>query len=320
MRAVVYRQFGSPDVLEHTEVDDPTPRAHEVRIRVRATTVTTAECGMRRGEPLWGRVLIGFTGPRKRYRILGTELAGEVDAVGERVTRFAKGDKVFGFAGFNIGANAEYICLPETASLAIKPRNKTFEESAAAVDGASTALYFLRDKAGIREGHRVLVIGASGSIGTYAVQLAKHFGAHVTGVCSAANLELVTSLGADAVVDYTKEDFRSDAQTYDIVFDTVGKSSFSACKGSLRPGGIYLPTVFSLENLLQGLWTPVVGSKKVIGGMSVEKNEALVFLRELIEADRLQIVIDRSYALDGIVDAHRYVDRGHKRGNVVITV
>lgn len=320
MRAVVFRRFGPPDVLELCDVDTPTPKDHEVRIRVSATTVTAAECGMRRGEPYWGRAIIGFTRPRKRFRILGNELVGEIDAVGKQVTRFKEGDRVFGFAGFNPGANADYMCLPQTASLAIAPRNTADETCAAAVDGASTALHFLRDMAHLQAGQKLLVVGASGSIGTYAIQLGKYFGAHVTGVCSTANLDLVASLGADDVVDYTQEDFTSRGHTYDIVFDTVGASSFAACRPSLAPRGVFLPTVITFRNVMQSLWSRWFGAQRVVGGMSVEKNEALVFIRERLEANELRVVIDRSYPLEQVVDAHRHVDTGHKRGNVVITL
>ena len=319
MKAVVYTRFGPPEVLTIEDVAKPTPKADEVLVRVHATTVTSAEAAMRRGEPLWGRVILGFFRPRKRMRTLGTELAGVIESVGESVTRFRPGDEVFGFAGFNIGANAEYMRLPERGSLALKPRNKTFEEAAAAVDGASTALYFLRDKAGIRRAQRVLVIGASGSIGTYAVQLARHFGAHVTAVCSTGNAELVRSLGAHEVVDYTREDFTHNGDTYDIVFDTAGKSSFARCRGSLTPTGCYLPTT-GLYNYVLSAWTRVRGGKRVRTGMSVDKRDALEFLRPLIEAGELRIVIDRRYEIDDIVEAHRYVDTGRKRGNVVVTV
>jgi NADPH2:quinone reductase len=319
MKAVTYSRFGPPDVLAVEDVAEPTPRANEVLVEIHATTVTSAEAAMRRGEPLWGRVIIGFFAPRKRMRTLGIELAGVVAAVGERVTRFRPGDEVFGFAGFNIGANAEFMCLRETSSLALKPRNKSFEESAAAVDGASTALYFLRDKARIEPGQRVLIIGASGSIGTYAVQLARHFGAHVTAVCSTGNVELVESLGAHAVVDYTREDFTTRGETWDIVFDTVGKSAFARCKGSLTPTGCYVATT-GLFNYVLAAWTRLRGGKRVITGMSVDKREALEVLRPLLESGELRIVIDRRYTLDQIVEAHRYVDTGHKRGNVVITV
>lgn len=320
MRAVVYREFGPPEVLQLTEFERPTPKKHEVLIRIRATTVTSAECAMRRGEPLWGRVIIGFAKPRKRFRTLGNELAGVVEAVGAGVRRFREGDEVFGFAGWNIGANADYMCLPEKASLAIKPANKTFEESAAAVDGASTALFFLKDKAHLRAGQRVLIVGASGSIGTFAVQLAKLLGAHVTGVCSTTNLDLVRSLGADEVVDYTEEDFARRGETYDVVFDTVGKSSFSHARVALTRHGVFLPTAISVRNVLESLWTPIFGTRRVIGGMSVEKNEALLFLRDLLEGDELRVVIERRYPLEQLVEAHRHVDGGHKKGNVVVTL
>nr|WP_260408296.1 NAD(P)-dependent alcohol dehydrogenase [Planomonospora venezuelensis] len=287
-------------------------------IRVRAMTVTSAECAMRRGEPLWGRVVLGFRRPRRRMRTLGTELAGEVEAVGAKVTRFRPGDEVFGFTGFRLGANAEYVCLPQRASLAPKPVNTDFEEAAAAVDGASTALYFL-SKAGIRSGHRVLVYGASGSIGTYAVQLAKRFGAHVTAVCGPANAGLVTELGADEVIDYTREDYSRSGAVYDIVFDTLGKSSFSRARSVLARRGRYASTT-GLRNTFLSLATSVSRGRRVVTGMSVEKNEALIFVKRLVEAGELQIMIDRRYSFDQLAEAHRHVETGHKRGNVVVTV
>jgi NADPH:quinone reductase-like Zn-dependent oxidoreductase len=319
MRAAVFTRFGPPDVLGVREVDRPSPKDHEVLIRVRATTVTSAESGMRQGRPLWGRAIIGFIAPRKRIRTLGIELAGEVAAVGKDVTRFRPGDRVFGFTGFGAGANAEYTCMRERGSLALMPDNTTFEQAAAAVDGSSTALYFLRDKAGIQSGQRVLVIGASGSIGTYAVQLAKHFGAHVTGVCSTRNVDLVRSLGADEVIDYTVADFTQSGERYDIVFDTVGKSSFRRCRVVLTRTGLYLPTT-GLANMVWAVMSAVTGGPRVKTGMSVEKKEALAFIRDLIGAGKLRVVIDRTYPLEEIAEAHRYVDQGRKRGNVVVTV
>ncbi|WP_230416017.1 NAD(P)-dependent alcohol dehydrogenase [Micromonospora tarapacensis] len=320
VRAVVYTKFGPPEVLRLVERPTPEPKPNEVLIRVHATTVTSAESGMRQGRPLWGRVIIGLTGPRRAMRTLGIELSGEIAAIGEKVTRFRLGDKVFGFAGFQPGANADYMCLRQTASLAIKPANTTFAQAAAAVDGSSTALFFLRDKANIKPGQRVLVIGASGSIGTYAVQLAKHFGAHVTGVCSTRNLDLVRELGADDVVDYTTEDFTKRGERYDIVFDTVGKSSYRRCRRVLRDDGVYLPTTGLVTNNLLTAWTAMRRGPKVKAGMSVEKSEALVLLRDLIEADSLRIVVDKTYPLERVTDAHRYVDQGRKRGNVVVTL
>lgn len=319
MRAIEYSEYGSPDVLQLKEVEKPTPKSNEVLIKVYATTVTSAECAMRKGEPIWGRVIIGFRKPKQRFRRLGIELAGEIESIGKDVKRFQKGDQVFGFTGFAVGANAEYKCLPENGSLSLKPTNKDYSESAAAVDGATTALFFLRDKANIQHGQKILIIGASGSIGTYAVQLAKLFGAEVTGVCSGANEELVKSLGADKVIDYTKEDFSKRKETYDIIFDTVGKSSFSHCKGSLKKNGCYLPTV-GLKNSVLRLWTSIRGGKKVLSGMSIEKKEALIYLKGLIEAEKLKIVIDRCYSLEQIAEAHRYVEKGHKKGNVVVNV
>jgi NADPH2:quinone reductase len=247
------------------------------------------------------------------------ELAGTVEAVGAQVRRFQPGDQVYGFTGFGLGGYAEYTRMPESGSLAIKPDNTTYEEAAAAVDGASTALFFLRDKAKVRSGQRVLINGASGSIGTYAVQLAKRFGAQVTAVCGARNAELVRSLGADHVIDYVVEDFTANGQRYDVIFDTIGKSSFARCRGSLTKTGCYLPTT-GLGNSALMLWTRLAGGPRVITGMSVEKNSSLVYLRGLIEAGELRIVIDRRFPLTEIVQAHRYVESGHKTGNVVIVV
>lgn len=319
MKAIVFETFGSPDVLQLRQVAKPTPKADEVLIKVHASTVTSAECMMRRGQPLWGRVILGLTRPRKSLRILGLELAGEIESVGSAVTRFRAGDQVFGFTGFGVSAYAEYKCMRESASLALKPVNTTYEQAAAAVDGATTALFFLRDKAHVQPGQKVLINGASGSIGTYAVQLAKYFGAEVTGVCSGKNVELVKSLGADKVIDYTQQDFTNSGETYDIIFDTIGKSSFSQCKNALTKNGCYLPTT-GLHNSFLARWTKIRGGKRVISGMSIQKQTALIFLKELIEADKLRIVIDRCYPLEQIVEAHRYVETGRKKGNVVVTV
>lgn len=319
MKAIVWTNYGPPEALQLQEVAKPVPQDNELLIRVHATTVTAADCLMRRGEPRWGRLILGLRKPRRRFRIPGLELAGEVAAVGKAVQRFQEGDQVFGFTGFRVGAYAEYTCLPEKGSLAIKPGNLSYAEAATAVDGATTALFFLRDKAHIQPGDKVLIIGASGSIGTYAVQLAHYFGAEVTGVCSSGNIELVKSLGADRVIDYTKEDFTKNQDAYDIIFDTVGKSSFAQCKKALKRHGRYLPTTGLKNNFLM-LWTAVTGDKKVITGMSVEKNDALIFLKGLLEAEKIKPVIDRCYPLAQIAEAHRYVDTGHKKGNVVISV
>jgi NADPH:quinone reductase-like Zn-dependent oxidoreductase len=302
-------------------VDKPIPslRPGDVLIKVHATTVTSADTAMRRGEPLWGRVILGLRRPRSKLRTLGLEVAGVVERVGADVTRFQRGDEVSGFTGFAVGAHADYVRIPATGSLAPKPSNLTFPEAAAAVDGATTALFFLRDKAEVRAGQRVLVNGASGSIGTYAVQLAKHLGAHVTAVCGPNNVDLVKSLGADEVIDHTVRDFTADQDAYDVVFDTVTKSSFAAARRSLRANGKYIPTT-GLANNLWALWTRLRGGKRVVVGMSVNKHTTLPVISSLIEAGKLRVVIDRTYPLAEIAEAHRYVDAGHKRGNVVVTV
>ncbi len=321
MKAVVYTKYGSPDVLQLKDVEKPLPKDNEVLIRVYATTAAASDTKSRKGNSPIGRLVMGVRNPRKRFRILGTELAGEIEAVGKDVTRFKKGDPVYGFTGIKLGAYAEYSCLPEKASLAIKPASLTYEEAAAVVDGASTALFFLRDQGKIHSGQKILIIGASGSIGTFAVQLAKYFGAEVTAVCGSTNIELVGSLGTDKVIDYTKEDFTKNGETYDIIFDTVGKSSFSRCKGSLKKNGRYLLTNGSiLMNYLLTLWTSLTSSKKMIFALSIEKTEALIFIKTLIEAGKIKPVIDRCYPLEQIVEAHKYVETGHKKGNVVITI
>jgi NADPH:quinone reductase-like Zn-dependent oxidoreductase len=316
MKAIVYTKFGPPEVLRLQEVEKPTPKANEALIKIFATTVVKEEPDMRAS-----RGFNGFLKPR--HPILGQELAGEIEAIGRDVTRFKPGDQVFGFDMF--GAYAEYKCMPENGALAIKPVNLSYEEAASVPNGALTALPFLRDKGNIQSGQTVLIYGASGSVGAAAVQLAKYFGVEVTGVCSTANLEWVKSLGADHVIDYTKEDFTENGKTYDIIFDTIGKRSFSACKGSLTEEGIYLATVPTPAIMLQALWTAKRGGKKVkflAAGLrpSSEKVKDLVFLTELIEAGKMKAVIDRCYPLEHMAEAHRYVEKGHKKGNVLITV
>jgi NADPH:quinone reductase-like Zn-dependent oxidoreductase len=327
MKAIVYTEFGPPDVLQLKEVEKPSPKEGEVLIRIHATTVTTGDVNARGFTfvpPGFGplpRLMFGVRGPR--IAIIGADLAGEIAAVGKDVALFKEGDHVFGIDGNNLGAYAEYVCRPEGGALAIKPANMTYEEAAAIPFGACTALYFLRDKADIQSGHKVLVNGASGGVGTYAVQLAKYFGAEVTGVCSTRNLDLVESLGADKVIDYTKEDFTQSGETYDIIFDSVvGKASFSGCRDSLEQNGIYLAVAGGLKEGVQMLWTSARGGKKVIfgGGTASERKEYLVFLTELIEAGKLKAVIDRRYPLEQMAEAHRYVETGRKRGSVVITV
>jgi len=319
MKAIVYTKFGPPDVLELQQVAKPTPKDNEVLIRIYATTVAAEDPGIRAHPGL-----NGLWKPKKS--ILGFYLAGEVEAVGKNVKRFTKGDGVYGNTGLGLlGAYAEYICMPEEAALVHKPANITYEEATAHPNGALTALPFLRDKGNIQSGQKVLINGASGAVGTSAIQLAKYFGAEVTGVCSTTNLEMVKSLGADKVIDYTKEDFTKNGQTYDIIFDTVGKSSFSHCKGSLTESGIYLTTVPSPAIILQTVWTSMTGGKKVriaATGLrpSNEKIKELIFLNGLIEAGKIKAVIDRSYPLEQIAEAHKYVEAGHKKGNVVISI
>jgi len=324
VKAVVCERYGTPDVLMLREVVRPAPRDNEVLIKIRAASVAAGDVRMRQGRreslPFWpfSKLAIGIRRPRKP--ILGIELAGEIEAVGAAVTRFKPGDQVFACSGFSVGAYAEYVCLPEDRQIAIKPAGLSFEQAAAVPVGASTALFFLRDKARLQPGQKVLIIGASGSVGTYAVQLAKHLGAHVTGVCSGANIELVRGLGADAVIDYAREDFAAGGERYDVIFDTVGKSSFGRCKVALAPRGVYLPAVMDYPHLPQMAWTALRGGRQVRSGVSSEKADDLAFLGDLIEAGVIRPVIDRQYPLEQIAEAHRYVEQGHKKGNVVLTI
>ena len=322
MKAIVYEKYGPHEVLHLKEVDKPTPKDNEVLIRIYATTVTKYDCWMRSctappGFGLLMRIASGIRKPKKP--ILGTELAGEIEAVGKDVKLFRKGNPVFGYTGMSLGAYAEYICLPEDGALAIKPANMTYEEAAAVQQGALTALFFLR-KGNIQSGQKVLIFGASGGVGSAAVQIANHFGAEVTGVCSTRKLELVKSLGADKVIDYNQEDFTKSGETYDIIFDTVGKSPFSGSTRSLKNEGIYLFTTYGLVRLFRIIWLNLTNSKKAISGLLKERAEDLIFLRELIEAGKLKVVIDRRYPLEQAVEAHRYVETGHKKGHVVLTV
>ena len=316
MKAIVYTKFGPPEVLHLQEVEKPTPKANEVLIKIYATTVVKEDPDMRRSP--------GFNGFLKpRHPILGQELAGEIESIGSSVTRFKPSDRVFGFDMF--GAYGEYKCMPENGALTIKPANMSYEEAASVPNGALTALPFLRDKGVIQSGQSVLIYGASGSVGAAAVQLAKYYGEEVTGVCSTANLEWVKALGANQMIDYSRENFTDNGKTYDIIFDTVGKRSFSECKGSLTEEGIYLTTVPTPAILLQALWPAKNGSKKVkfvAAGLrpAREKIKDLDFLTGLIEAGKFKAAIDRVYPLEQMAEAHRYVEQGHKKGNVVITL
>jgi NADPH2:quinone reductase len=320
MNAVVYERYGPPSVLELREVPVPEPREHEVLIAVRATTVTAACQVMRRGDTLTSRLVLGLRRPRRRFRVLGTEVAGTVQRVGGRVTRFRPGDRVFGFTGLAAGGYAEFVCLGQEASLAHTPEELGDEEACSLVDGPTTALYFLRDRARLRAGERIAVIGASGSIGTAAVQIARHLGADVTAVCSGGNADLVRSLGAHHVVDRTQEDVTARGDVYDVVFDTVGASSFARARRCLAPGGRYLVTTGGSQLFLRDAWSRVVGGRRFVHGMSVDKRRTLPVVIDLVAQGALRPVIDRRYPLGGIAEAHRYVERGRKRGNVVVAV
>lgn len=321
MKAIVYTEYGSPDVLQLKEVTKPTPKDNELLIRIEATTVSAVDSTFRQGASLSGRFYTGLKRPKRA--VLGSTLAGEVEAVGKDVTLFKKGDQIFG-ATADFGAHAEYICLPEDGALAIKPASITYEE-AVATNAVLTALPFLRDEGHIQRGQKVLINGASGSVGSYAVQLAKQTGAEVTGVCSTEKMEFVKSLGADKVIDYQQEDFTHSGERYDIIFDAAGKSSYGRCKHLLNENGIYLSTVLSPRIVLDMLWTSMVGNKKAkiaFAGLRPANEQAkdLRFLAELIEAGELKSLIDRSYPLAQTAAAHRYFETGRKKGSVVITV
>ena len=326
MKAILWTAYGPPEVLQLEEVEKPAPKANEVLIRIVATTVTAGDCEARNLKfpilvRLPMRMYVGLRKPR-RITILGQELAGEIEAIGKDVKRFKAGDQVFGTTGLGFGAYAEYICLPEKSAmgvLATKPANMTCEEAAAVPTGGLEALHFIR-KANIQRGEKVLIIGAGGSIGTFAVQLARYFGAEVTGVDSSGKLDMLRTIGADHVIDYTQENITKRAETYDVIFDVMGKSSFSGSVRLLKQNGRYLLGNAGLSQMLRGRWTSIKSSKKVIIGAANQKNEDLLFLKALIEAGKMKSVIDRRYPLEQIAEGHRYVDTGQKKGNVVITV
>jgi len=327
MKAIVWTKYGPPEVLQLKEVEKPTPKNNEVLIRIAATTVTAGDCELRSLKfPILLNLLMrlwrGLIKPRENT-IPGTELAGEIEAVGANVKKFKPGDQVFGAAGMNFGANAEYICLPEEpgemeGGVAIKPNNMTYEEAATVSFGGRDALHFLR-KGNLQPGQKILINGAGGSIGTFAVQLAKYFGAEVTAVDSTEKLDMLSSIGADQVIDYTREDFTKSGETYDVIFDVIGVISFSRSDKVLKQNGIYL-LANPASQMVRGLWTRMTSNKKVIMETANGTIEDLIFLREFIEAGKIKTVIDKCYPLEQIAEAHRYVETGHKKGNVVITV
>ena len=324
MKAIVWTQYGPPDVLQLQEVEKPTPKDNEVLIRIVATTVTSGDCEMRGlSGLLWYTLLMrAYVGLRtpKRITILGMELAGEIEVVGKDVKRFRPGDQVFAAIGFvGLGTYTEYKCLPEGSVLAIKPANMTYAEAAAVPVGGLEALHFLR-QGNVQSGQKVLINGAGGTIGTFAVQLAKHFGAEVTGVDSTGKLEMLRSIGADHVIDYTQENYTQSGETYDVILDMIGRNSFSGTLKSLKQNGRYLLANPRLLQMVRGRWTSRTSSKKVIFGTASQRTEDLVFLKELIEAGKIKSVIDRCYPLEQTAEAHRYVETGHKKGHVVITV
>ena len=321
MRAVVYDRYGPPDVLRLEEVERPLPKDDEVLIKVHASTVNRADTGLRSAEYFISRFLTGLIRPKRKLRITGTELAGEVEAVGAAVTEFKAGDRVFGVSAKTAGAHAEFVCLPQSAPLAHMPSGMSFEEAAAVPDGVILALSYLR-RVDLRKGKTILIYGASGSIGTAAVQLARYFDADVTAACDTKHVELVASLGADRVIDHTKDDFTKSGELYDVIFDAVGKLSFKRVKGSLKPGGIYGSTDLGPynQNPFLALWTKWIGDKKLLFPIPRYTKKDVLFLKELVEAGKYRAVIDRSYPLEDVVEANRYVETGQKTGNVVLTV
>jgi NADPH:quinone reductase-like Zn-dependent oxidoreductase len=317
MKAIVYHQYGPPSVLELKEVEKPIPKDHEIRINIKATAVNSGDWRLRKADPFAVRLFFGLTKPKKQ--ILGGVFSGEIEAIGKTVTQFNIGDSVFGATGMNFGAYAAYICLPENGILALKPQRLTHEEAAVIPFGATTALHFIR-KAGIQPNQKVLINGASGAVGAAAVQLAKYFGAHVTGVCSTSNIDLVKWLGADKVIDYTKEDCTRNGETYDVIFDSVNTLSFSQSIKSLNKRGILILSAAGMTALFKGIFTSITSTRKVITGVISQTGADIVFLKTLIESGKIKPVIDRTYSLAEMAAAHAYVEKGHKKGNVAITV
>ena len=324
MKAAVYTEYGPPNVVQIRDVPKPVPGPNDVLVRIRATTVCAADWRLRSANPPLVRAMSGLRRP-KRLQILGAEFSGDVAAIGAAVTKFKVGDEVFGAGGFKFGAHAEYICVSEVGRLSLKPGNMTFDEAAAVLFGGGSALHFI-NKANIQPGQKVLVYGASGSVGVFAVQLLKHVGTHVTAVCSTANLDLVKSLGADDVVDYTKEDFTEVGHVYDVVFDAVGKTTFAQALACLKRGGVYVQLGGDgsmsgmLKDIVQTIWVSWRGVAKVVGGVARGTAENTALLKSLIEAGKLRTVIDQRYPLSEIAAAHAHAEGGHKKGHVVVVV
>jgi len=317
MKAVICTNYGLPEVLQIREVEKPTPGKNEILVKIRATSVTSGDARIRRADPFIIRLIFGFKKPRRS--ILGIVVAGEIETVGKEVSQFKPGDQVFGTTGMAFGTYAEYVCVAEDGVLALKPKDMTYEEAAAIPFGATASLHFLR-KAKIKKGHKILIYGASGALGTAAIQLAKYYGAEVTAVCSTSNLEMVLKLGADMVIDYTKKDFTKNGERYDIIYDTVGKSSYSESLKSLNKNGTMLLANAGLSSTIKGLLTSLLGGKNVIAGIIKETAADMNIIKELIDSGHLKAVIDKSLPLEQISHAHALVDGGHKKGNVVITI
>ena len=317
MKAAVYTKYGPPEVLQLQEAEKPLPKDNEILVKVKATAVNSGDVRLRKADPFAVRFIFGLLKPK--VNILGSVFSGEVESVGKDVKLFIVGDQVFGHTDMRFGSYAQYKCLPENASIALKPATISHKEAAVIPFGGVTALHFLK-KAAIKPGQKVLIVGASGAVGSAALQLSKSFGAIVTGVCSTANIDLVKSIGADNVIDYTKEDFTQNGETYDVIFDTVNTISVSRSLKSLNKNGILILSAAGMSEMLQGFWISMTSSKKVITGVISHKAADIIFLKELIEDDKLKAVMDRTYSLEQMAEAHAYVEKGHKKGNVAITI
>ena len=317
MKAIVYTHYGPPEVLQLKEVEKPLPKDNEILLKVKATAVNSGDLRLRKADPFGVRLFFGLMKPK--INILGSVFSGEVERIGKDVKLFKIGDQVFGHTDMRFGAYAEYKCLPENGTLALKPDNLSHTGAAIIPFGGTAALYFIK-KAAIKPGQKILIYGASGAVGSTAVQLAKYFGATVTGVCSTVNIDLVKSLGADTVIDYTKEDFTQNDEMYDVIFDTVNKISFSRSLKSLNKNGLLILSAAGMSYMFQGFWTSMTSSKKVITGLISHNAENILFLKKLIETYKLKPVIDKTYPLEQIAEAHAYVEKGHKKGNVAISL